>query len=122
MAHLLLTPVLNVAMKAVVDSAGAVLWYTGAGVWWLGKRAIYGYQPSAEELQAQREREREERDAKRELKREQERLDRELEREEQRKERELLEKLLQQQSEMLNKTNFILQNNSSNNTSELKST
>lgn len=94
MAHLLLTPVLNVAMKAVVDSAGAVLWYTGAGVWWLGKRAIYGYQPTAEELQAQREREREAREQERELKLEKER-------EEQRKERELLEKLLQQQAEML---------------------
>ena len=84
MAHLLLTPVLNVAMKAVVDSAGAVLWYTGAGVWWLGKRAIYGYQPSAEEIAAQREQERE--------------VKLEQEREEQRKERELLEKLVQLKS------------------------
>lgn len=119
MAHLLLTPVLNVAMKAVVDSAGAVLWYTGAGVWWLGKRAIYGYQPSAEEIQAQREREREQEREAREQERE---LKLEKEREEQRKERELLEKLLQQQSEMLNQLGSSFIHNQPSSTSESKST
>lgn len=64
MSHLLaplVAPMLGVAVKTFIDSAGTVIYYTGAGVWWLGKRAIYGYQPSEAEIREEKEREQERR-------------------------------------------------------------
>ena len=44
--------VLNSAIQAAVSSAGTVLYYGASGVWWAGKRVLYGRQPTIEEQQA----------------------------------------------------------------------
>jgi uncharacterized membrane protein YfbV (UPF0208 family) len=68
-------------LSNVVNYAGTVLWYTAGGVWWLGKRAIYGYQPTPEEVMIE----------------EQRRLSNRVEEQEKliRKQSELLEKIIQ---------------------------
>ena len=106
MSHLLVpfaAPILNVA----INSAGTILWYTGAGVWWLGQRAIYGYQPTQEEQVKKREQELKEREFE-ERKKERELAERErelVERERVEIERERVElvEIIRKQSELLEK-------------------
>ena len=46
----LLSPFLDVGVKLTLTAAGNIIYYTGSGIWWLGKRAIYGRQKTAEEI------------------------------------------------------------------------
>jgi uncharacterized membrane protein YfbV (UPF0208 family) len=43
---------LNTAVQTAVSSAGTILYYGVSGVWWAGKRVIYGRQPTIQEQQA----------------------------------------------------------------------
>lgn len=38
----LISPFLDVGIRMTLSAAGNILYYTGRGVWWLGRRAIYG--------------------------------------------------------------------------------
>lgn len=45
----LVTPIINYTVHAVVSSAGHIVYYAGAGAWWLTKRAIWGREITPEE-------------------------------------------------------------------------
>lgn len=45
----LIGPILDATVRVAITSVGTVVYYTGSGIWWLGKRAIWGRQPTAEE-------------------------------------------------------------------------
>jgi len=45
----LLSPLLDVGIRLTLSAAGNLIYYTGSGIWWLGRRAIYGRQPTAED-------------------------------------------------------------------------
>lgn len=47
----LLSPVVNAVVQAASASVTTIVWYTAGGVWWAGKRLIYGKQHTAEEKQ-----------------------------------------------------------------------
>jgi len=38
----LIGPVLDTSVRLMISAAGTLLYYTGTGAWWLGKRLIYG--------------------------------------------------------------------------------
>jgi len=48
---ILVTPLLNTGIHLTLSAAGNILYYTGSGIWRLGKWAIYGHQPTVEEQQ-----------------------------------------------------------------------
>jgi hypothetical protein len=45
----LISPIFDVGIRLTLNAAGNILYYTGSGLWWLGRRAIYGKQKSPEE-------------------------------------------------------------------------
>jgi uncharacterized membrane protein YfbV (UPF0208 family) len=47
----LTTVVFDIGLRTAVSVGSSVVWYTGAGLWWLGKRAIYGPELTPEQLQ-----------------------------------------------------------------------
>lgn len=49
----LLSPVLDVGIRLTLSAAGYIIYYTGSGIWWLGKRAIYGHKATPEKEAAQ---------------------------------------------------------------------
>lgn len=49
MASYLLGPLLDAGIRLTITAAGRLFYYTGNGIWWLGKRAIYGRQLTPEE-------------------------------------------------------------------------
>ena len=44
--------ILNSVVQTAVSSTGTILYYSATGVWWAGKRIIYGREPSIQEQQA----------------------------------------------------------------------
>lgn len=48
----LISAALNGAIQGVISSAGTIVYYSAAGIWWAGKRVIYGREPSIQEQQA----------------------------------------------------------------------
>ena len=42
---------MDTGLRLTISAAGSLFYYTGSGLWWLGKRAIYGRQPTVEEQQ-----------------------------------------------------------------------
>ena len=53
MASYLIGPLIDGTVRVGVGLIGSVVYYTGYGVFWAGKRLIYGRQPTAEDIQAQ---------------------------------------------------------------------
>lgn len=47
----LLAPVVNAVVYTASSSVTTIVWYTAGGIWWAGKRLIYGKQQTAEEIQ-----------------------------------------------------------------------
>lgn len=48
----LISAALNGAIYGVASSVGTIVYYGATGMWWAGKRMIYGRQPTIEEQQA----------------------------------------------------------------------
>ena len=46
----LITPLVNTGLYVTFTAAGNLIYYTGCGIWWLGKRIVYGRQLSAQEI------------------------------------------------------------------------
>jgi hypothetical protein len=45
----LINPFLDVGIRLTLSAAGNLIYYTGSGIWWLGKRVVYGRQLTPEE-------------------------------------------------------------------------